>query len=222
MIITCSKCGRQLSVNDASVTPGAKVKCPSCETIIDVGAASPANSSSPIGLAPEADIPPTPKMPTPPPPVGRRMNAESFFSISANHLAIAKMLIVAGLMMVVLARGFTSMAMKNVSRRTGVYQKASEKYVEDEGRSADPFNNTSRGEQLQKKAKDASYAVKIMPYWHEWLFIIGTLALVYGLLITGFGPAGPEKIVALVMLAILTFSIYVAGMPWISSFASMF
>ncbi len=227
MVITCNECGRQLSINDASVTPGAKVKCPQCETIIQLkpgaaapaataAAATPAASDSPIGLAPAADIPATPRMPAPAPPVGRR-SIDSFFTISASHLAIAKMLIIAGLMMVVLARGFTSMTMKNEARRLTVYQKAREVYTEKEGRTAKPFDETSQGERLEDKARDAGYAKRIHPYWHEWLFVLGSLVLVYGLLITGFGAAGPEKIVALVMLAILTFSIYVAGAPWLSA-----
>jgi predicted Zn finger-like uncharacterized protein len=230
MIITCSKCGRQLSINDASITPGAKVKCPSCETINDITPAAPkpqapaaaAANDSPIGLAPEEDITPPSTMPglspapRATPRATPRFNAGSF-TISSNHVALAKLLVIAGLMLVVLARGFTSVTFKNMPRRAAAYDKAEYRYNEDRDSGNERFSQTERGERLDESRQNANFAMGIQPYWHEWLFIIGSLILVYGLLIVGFGGDGPEKIVALAMLAIITFSIYVIGAPWVSA-----
>lgn len=57
-------------------------------------------------------------------------------------------------------------------------------------------------------------------YWYEWLFIFGTVVLVLGLLIVAFTGEGAERWIAYIMIAIITFSIYVGGAAWIESIMS--
>lgn len=57
-------------------------------------------------------------------------------------------------------------------------------------------------------------------YWRECFFVIGAVILAVGLLVMSVTTPGPERWVALVMLAIIVFSIFVVGSPWISSVGS--
>jgi len=54
-------------------------------------------------------------------------------------------------------------------------------------------------------------------YWREWLFLIGSLALVVGALTVAFAGAGGERIVCLIIVGLIVFSIYVGGMAWTGS-----
>jgi hypothetical protein len=59
-------------------------------------------------------------------------------------------------------------------------------------------------------------------YWYEWIFIFGSIVLVLGILTLAFTGQGPEKWVAYIMIAILTFSLYVGGAAWLESTVSSF
>ena len=54
-------------------------------------------------------------------------------------------------------------------------------------------------------------------YWTEWIFVIGSILLMIGLILVGFTGVGPERIICLAMIAIITFSIYIGGVAWLSS-----
>ena len=62
----------------------------------------------------------------------------------------------------------------------------------------------------------------MVSYWHEWLFIIGSVVLALGLLTVAFTGKGPEQWISYIMIAIITFSIYVGGTAWIESTISSF
>ena len=70
---------------------------------------------------------------------------------------------------------------------------------------------------LKIAGRDAANDNRMGGYWHEILFIIGTMGFVIGLITVGFRGEGSEKTICLVMLAIVTASIFVAGTPWIGS-----
>ena len=70
---------------------------------------------------------------------------------------------------------------------------------------------------LKIAARDAANKTNMSGYWHEIFFVIGTLALVIGLTTVGLRGEGSERTICLVMLAIVTVSIYVVGTPWIGS-----
>ncbi len=70
---------------------------------------------------------------------------------------------------------------------------------------------------------DAQTAMMKLPgkqYFYEAFFIFGSLVLIVGLLVVGFSETGPARWVALIMIAILTFSIYIGGAAWISALIS--
>ena len=51
-------------------------------------------------------------------------------------------------------------------------------------------------------------------YWRESVFVVGTILLAFGLFIVSWSAQGAERWISLVMLAIITFSIYVVGLAW--------
>jgi hypothetical protein len=73
---------------------------------------------------------------------------------------------------------------------------------------------------LREAAMKAATNHRMTIYWYEWLFIFGTVVLVLGVLTLAFTGQGPERWVAYIMIAIITFSIYVGGAAWIGSIVS--
>jgi F0F1-type ATP synthase assembly protein I len=67
---------------------------------------------------------------------------------------------------------------------------------------------------LSNNARDAKARSQINAYWWEILFVLGTLVLAFGLLAVSWTGTGPERWVCLIMLAILTLSMYVYGFAW--------
>lgn len=70
---------------------------------------------------------------------------------------------------------------------------------------------------LEIDARDARAHAATWSYWLEWLFVLGTLALCIGLVGTALSGTGPKQTVALGILGIIVFSIYVGGMAWVST-----
>ena len=48
------------------------------------------------------------------------------------------------------------------------------------------------------------------------LFVFGTIVLSFGLLIVSWTAQGAERWICLIMLAIITFSLYVGGIAWVA------
>ncbi|MEX0866077.1 MAG: GYF domain-containing protein [Pirellulales bacterium] len=70
----------------------------------------------------------------------------------------------------------------------------------------------------QIAARDAERNNAMWAYWREWLFVLGSILLTCGLLSVGFHGGGSERMICLIMLAIITFSLYVGGFAWSGSF----
>jgi len=70
---------------------------------------------------------------------------------------------------------------------------------------------------LKIAARDAADKNEVWSYWREWIFLAGSLLLMGGCLMVGFKGGGAERWVSLVMVAVVTFSLYVAGAAWVSS-----
>lgn len=68
-----------------------------------------------------------------------------------------------------------------------------------------------------ESARDAALQKSTGSYWREWVFVVGTLILSIGLLAVGFTGQGSEKTISLIMIAIITFSIYIGGTAWLDS-----
>lgn len=75
---------------------------------------------------------------------------------------------------------------------------------------------------LQIASRDAAANNAMSGYWHEMLFVLGTMAFVVGLISVGFRGEGSEKTICLIMLAIVTVSLYVVGTPWVGSLPGLF
>ena len=73
---------------------------------------------------------------------------------------------------------------------------------------------------LLRARRNASVNNQLWSYWREWAFVLGSVALMAGCIWVGFAGSGAERLVCLVMVAIITFSIYIAGVAWVSSIAS--
>ena len=65
-------------------------------------------------------------------------------------------------------------------------------------------------------ARNAKWDNAIGGYWHELLFVIGTIAFTVGLILVGFGSQGPERWIAMGMLGIVTYSLFVKGAAWMT------
>jgi hypothetical protein len=84
--------------------------------------------------------------------------------------------------------------------------------------SAQSEKETSDWKPAREAAMSAANHHRMWGYWHELLFIFGTVVLMLGLLTVAFATDQPaERRVAYIMIAIITFSIYVVGAAWIES-----
>ncbi|GAB4142761.1 MAG: hypothetical protein Tsb009_13290 [Planctomycetaceae bacterium] len=74
-----------------------------------------------------------------------------------------------------------------------------------------------KGRKQYQAARDAGFYKSTGSYWREWIFVIGTMILTVGLLTVGFTGYGSERTISLIMIAIITFSIYIGGIAWLDS-----
>ena len=65
-------------------------------------------------------------------------------------------------------------------------------------------------------ARTASTNHKTNAYWRELFFVFAAIVLSLGLLVVSWGAEGAERWVTLMMLAIITFSLFIGGLAWIT------
>ncbi len=68
---------------------------------------------------------------------------------------------------------------------------------------------------LSIAARDAAAKHEMRAYWYEMFFVFASLLLTAGLLVVSWNAQGAERSVCLIILAIIAFSVYVAGIAWI-------
>ncbi len=68
--------------------------------------------------------------------------------------------------------------------------------------------------ELEIAAHNAKSDHKINGYWRELFFVFAAIVLSLGLLVVSWGAEGAERWVTLMMLAIVTFSLFIGGMAW--------
>jgi len=68
--------------------------------------------------------------------------------------------------------------------------------------------------ELEFAAHTAGTDYKINSYWHELFFVFAAIVLSLGLLVVSWGAEGAERWITLMMLAIITFSLFVGGLAW--------
>lgn len=81
-------------------------------------------------------------------------------------------------------------------------------------------NEQNKWNRMKIRARDAEANNNMWGFWRECLFLLGTVILIIGLLVASFFGKGADRWVCLIILAIVTFSIYVGGIAWISSVTS--
>lgn len=65
-------------------------------------------------------------------------------------------------------------------------------------------------------ARDAESAYLIGAYWREMFFVFGAIVLTLGLLMVSWVAEGAERWVSLMMLAIITVSLFLGSAVWVS------
>lgn len=68
---------------------------------------------------------------------------------------------------------------------------------------------------LEIAARDSRQNHRLWSPWYHLTFVMGTFILSVGLFIVGFTATGSDRWICMVMLAIVLFSIYVVGSPWL-------
>jgi len=89
------------------------------------------------------------------------------------------------------------------------------KLRKDRSRAAEVFRQTTLRD-LQFAATQATYSHAIGSYWRAVLFVLGSLLVAVGLIVTSATAEGAERWVCLAALVILMFSLYVFGLGWIT------
>ncbi len=73
---------------------------------------------------------------------------------------------------------------------------------------------------LKRDSRNAMANNVLGQFWRELLFVVGTVVLSVGLLTVGFTGEPHERRICLIMITIITFSIYVGGLAWIDTVIS--
>ncbi|MEI7836532.1 MAG: hypothetical protein WCK05_08975 [Planctomycetota bacterium] len=163
---------------------------------------------------------------------------------SARVLRVARLLVLGGLAFVVLARGLETITVRGASRlqakaalEPALFDEAWADRLEagtkdlrepERGKQRKELSDKRDAERTELSETDwrglkraADHAVdrgRIRIYWLEWLFLLGALALTTGLIaVAGLG-AGPERVICLVMIGVITFSLFVGGTAWLTGF----
>lgn len=237
MIIPCSHCGKKLEVDESM--SGRSARCPSCHQVftIQLPAAGAPDVAEPAASAPAKA---EPEVPIASPAGGMLASLLGPWPASCGRVTlVARVLLLAGLVLVLLSRGCDSIGNRAVLRAS-----AKQQHVENEFRdkwdrqinAANPSEMSGLREKMSKEraelekddwaelksaARDASSSNAMWGYWREWMFLAGTIVLVLGLVGTAFTSGVlVERILCLLMMAIITFSIYIGGLAWIGSIAS--
>ncbi|HUT10522.1 MAG TPA: hypothetical protein VMY42_08500 [Thermoguttaceae bacterium] len=71
---------------------------------------------------------------------------------------------------------------------------------------------------LENAAEEAQATNQIRGYWRQVFFVFSSIILALGLLIVSWTADGAERWICLIMLAIITLSIYIGGVPWLPGF----
>ncbi len=200
MVTTCPHCGKRFTATEEMV--GSQVTCPGCQRAFMVeadGAPTPAAAPAPAIQAAASNA--TARRPA-------ARGRDQSVGVGPDKLMMVKLLLGVGLSLVILSRGCDSIGNRGVARAAAKVQIARR----DE-------ESKERITKLSKAASKSASNNVMQAYWREWLFVLGSIGLVIGLMGVGFMSEGAERIVCLVMLSVIMFSIYMGGMAIGSSFS---
>lgn len=185
-----------------------------------------------------------PPAPTPQAPAGAPRFLGRFEPTRA--LRLGRVLLMAGLVLVVLARGMETITIRGAAR---LHAKAAyEPVVFDEAwadkikAATKDLHEPERGKQIKelqdkrnaeraelvegdwqnlKRADDHAVERGTMRiYWLEWVFLLGALALTFGVVTVASLSSGPERTICFILIAVLAFSVFVGGSAWRTVFLS--
>lgn len=244
MVVHCPSCGKAHQAADSLL--GQRVRCTECNHVFVVEAeGAPAAGSNALT---ESDTDASSSPAKPPKSALQALRNESAraagFVNSANLLRVGRVLLLGGLALAVLARGLETITVRGADR---LRAKAALEPAEFDEAWADRLESATkdlrepdRGKQRKELAekrdaeraelsetdwrdlkRDAEHAVdrgRIRIYWLEWTFLVGALALTTGLIAVASLGAGPERIICLVIIGVLTFSLFVGGTAWLTGF----
>ncbi len=126
---------------------------------------------------------------------------------------LAKVSLMIGLLLVVVARSCESLNFRTVDRADAKYDEA--RAERGSSRFDGDDDDSSRLKGLREDVRDAEIGLRMNGLWYELLFMLGTILLLLGLVGVGFAGSGSERMVAMVMIAVITFSIFVFGVAWL-------
>ena len=246
MITTCPSCHSKLSIDESMI--GRRVQCAGCRHFFNVPAPPGHVSTQPVPASPAHPAPPKPppkpERPAPAPapvPVTREAVPAPAEGEAAGlgrslarlrgPLALGKLAVLVGLVVVLLARGggvISSLGVARAQAKTSLARSDFDAEWQARIQAARKDKDTKKVASLQaardktraeltdgewadldRAARNASTNQKILVYWLEWLFWLGSIVLVIGLLLVAFYGTGAERVVCLIMIAVITFSIYV-------------
>jgi len=260
--VTCPN-GHKLRVDPSNF--GKKAKCARCGIVFAVPDLPPGDLGGQQGheveLSESGELPaapPSPSFPpaTPPSPASPRPRAAAGAGILGLNMTVAQVMLVAGLVLVLVARGCDSLGSRAIANANAQAQSAqnefndkweakmlvnTEKVEEIQGKKAPSVDDTKaieklreesttmsrdmekertklqRGEwrDLTRASRDANTKNQLRGYWLELLFVLGTIFLTIGLVVVGVQGEGAQRWICLMMVAIITFSVYIWGIAWV-------
>jgi hypothetical protein len=171
-------------------------------------------------------------------------------ALEMSTCILGRLLILSGLVLAMTSRGCDVLGFRGVARARAQASLAAGKLTDDDKMTSDDFragssarrafqkddkteadsrsDSKKKDDSEQKKVRDLRRAAEraesenVMDgYLREWLFVIGTVVLSLGLVIASWVAVGAERWVYLIMMALVTFSIFIGGFPWIAPMLRM-
>lgn len=220
------ECGAEYRVKDEFA--GRQTKCRDCGRVLTIPSAGPVEFKLPP-LPPISSDEPGPGEDLPMFDTGddfsrpRKSSKTSKSSGNSDSLLgmnreVGMLLIVIGLLLVVFSRTFESVLNRGAARTIAQLDLARGEFDSDVEYGTEEFEEMQEEmEERQKSADNANANVMAWSFWLAWPFMIGTLLLVSGLLVLAFIGEPAEQRVCIVMIAIITFSLYIGGFAWVDS-----
>ncbi|MDD4890250.1 MAG: hypothetical protein PHU85_10005 [Phycisphaerae bacterium] len=232
--ITCPS-GHKLQVRPEHA--GKEVRCPICKSTLVV----PDLWSEPREQAAPPPPPPPPSEQPAPPIAGAPPKAPGTPVIPASTVKLGGYAaLIVGLVLVIGSRGCDSLSGRNEARLAAkeiAAKNAFDRETDDKLAAAKESEQAKiKSDRAEARAKlekgawrdlgrdsaDSEVSNAINGYWRELGFVVGTIILAIGLLVIGILGVGAERTICYIMIAIITFSLYIGGVAWAAALKNLF
>ena len=129
--------------------------------------------------------------------------------------------LLAGLVIVLFSRGCDSINIRDINAAAANVEALRIEEPGDDETADDRKKKQDKIKSASKSVENKRINTRRMGKWLEVLFVLGTVCLSTGLLITGLTAEGAGRWIAMVMLAIIVFSVYIGGTAWMASIQSL-